>query len=330
MLQQTSAIHIEAMGAKSSLKLAPLTLPHAGADQVLIKVVASGVNRPDLLQRAGHYPPPEGASEILGLEAAGEIIHVGHQVRRWKVGDKVMALLSGGGYAGHVIAQADACLPWPDVLSAAEAACLPEALFTAWFNLTHHGRLKSGETCLIHGAAGGVGHIAIQLARQMKARPFAVVSSNEKAAFCKALGAEIALNMMTDDFSTALEKTYGANCIDVTLDMLGGDMIGAHLSLAAPQGRIVMIAFLNGALAEIDVKPLMFKQLVLTGSTLRSQPNEVKALLANEIEAALMPAILNRQIVPHVSHTLPLSEAAKAHELLKGRGVLGKIALMAE
>ena len=328
MLQTTTAAQIEAMGPYASLKLETFTLPALNEGEVLIKVAASGLNRPDLLQMAGHYPAPEGASPIPGLEVAGTIVQLGRNVSRWKEGDKVMALLPGGGFAAHAIAHEGGLLPWPKNLTAGEAASLPEALFTAWFNLMHHGRLKSQETCLVHGASGGVGHIAVQLAEAFGARVIATFHSEEKRAFCESLGCDLAINLEKEDLTTTIEARFGKKAIDVVLDMLGGDMLSTHIDLSAQGGRIVQIAFMNGELAEVNLKKIMFKELVITGSTLRRQPLAIKAMLARQIEEEVLPLILSGDLTPHVAETYPFSDISTALERLKSRQSMGKIAVL--
>ena len=327
MLQEAKAIFIEAPGARSSLTLKDITLPALNVDEVLIAVAASGVNRPDLLQRQGLYPPPKGVTEVPGLEVAGTVVKVGRNVRRWQAGDRVMALVPGGGYASRAIAHEGSCLPWPDRLSPGEAACLPEILFTSWFNLMHHGRLKEGESVLIHAGAGGVGHMAIQLAKAFGARPFATVGSDAKKAFCEGLGAEKAYNYNTIDPFVALKGMFGDKGVDVVLDSLGGDNTQRHLDLAGKGGRIVQIAFMNGPMVEIDLKPIMFKELVLTGSTLRRQPIELKARLAREIEESVLPLITRGEIKVALHQSFPAAQVQAAHDLLQSRDVMGKIAL---
>lgn len=306
------------------VKAEPLT---PGPSEILIKVAAAGVNRPDLAQRAGFYPPPPGAPETLGLEVAGEVIAAGADVKRWRVGDQVTALLAGGGYADHALAHEGSALPIPRGLSLIEAAALPETVFTVWANVFEGGALKLGETLLVHGGASGIGTTAIQMAKAHGARVFVTAGDDEKVKLCQKLGADRAINYKTEDFEAIVREAGGA---DVILDMVGGPYAPKNLSCARPQGRIVMIATLQGAQAEINLALLMVKRLTLTGSTLRSRPVEEKARIAREVERVVWPWIETGRVKPVIDSTFPLADAEAAHARLQGGGHAGKVVLTVE
>lgn len=313
-------------GPDLPLSLATVARPEPGAGEVLIKVAAAGVNRPDLMQRAGLYPPPPGAPETLGLEVAGEIVQLGSGVTRWKEGDQVCALLAGGGYATLAVAHEGSVLPIPPGLSMAEAAALPETVFTVWANVFEAGALKPHETLLVHGGASGIGTTAIQMAAAHRARVFATAGDEAKCKACVALGAERAINYRTEDFETVLRDAGGAH---VVLDMVGGPYVQKNLDLLNEGGRCVMIAFLQGPRVELNLMRLMLKRLTLTGSTLRSRSKEEKARLAGEVERVVWPWIAAGKVKPVIDSTFPLADAEAAHERLKSGAHTGKIVLTA-
>lgn len=306
------------------LSLVTDDVPKVGDHEILIRVEAAGVNRPDLTQRAGLYPPPPGASQILGLEAAGEIVEVGHGVSRWHVGDKVTALLAGGGYAEYVTAHEGAALPIPGGLSMAEAAALPETVFTVWANVFQTGALKQSETLLVHGGASGIGTTAIQMAKAYGARVIATAGDAAKVKLCEKLGAERCINYRTEDWEAIVRDLGGA---DVVLDMVGGPYIQKNLDVLKDRGRLVIIAFLQGPTAQINFMRLMLKRLTLTGATLRSRSNEEKASIAREVERNVWPWIEAGRVKPVIDSTFPLTEAEQAHARLQGGAHAGKIVL---
>ncbi len=313
-------------GPGTPLSLATVARPEPGAGEILIKVAAAGVNRPDLMQRAGLYPPPPGAPETLGLEVAGEVVSIGSGVKRWKEGDHVCALLAGGGYAEYAVANEGAALPIPKGLSAVEAAALPETVFTVWANVFEAGGLKPGETLLVHGGASGIGTTAIQMAKAHGARVFATAGDAEKCKLCEDLGATRGINYRTEDFEAVIRDMDGA---DVVLDMVGGPYVQKNLNLLNDGGRCVMIAFLQGPHAEINLMRLMLKRLTLTGSTLRSRSKEEKARIAREVERVAWPWIEAGKVKPVIDSTFPLSDAETAHARLQSGAHAGKIVLTA-
>jgi len=299
-------------------------VPKLGDHEILIRVEAAGVNRPDLVQRAGLYPPPPGASPVLGLEVAGEVVEVGHGVSRWHVGDKVCALLAGGGYAEYATAHEGAALPIPAALSMVEAAALPETVFTVWANVFEGGALKQTDTLLVHGGASGIGTTAIQMAKAYGARVLATAGDAEKVALCQKLGAERCINYRTEDWESVVRDLGGA---DVVLDMVGGPYVQKNLDVLKDHGRIVMIAFLQGPTAQVNLMRLMLKRLTLTGSTLRSRSVEEKARIAREVERQVWPWIEAGRVKPVIDSTFPLNEAEQAHARLQGGAHAGKIVL---
>lgn len=317
-------------GGPEVLQLLEGARPALAADEVLIRVAAAGVNRPDLLQRAGHYPPPAGASPILGLEVAGTVAVVGSAVTRWQPGDTVCALTNGGGYAEYCAVPAGQCLPIPAGLSAVQAAALPETCFTVWHNLVERGRLRRGETLLVHGGSGGIGSTAIQIGKALGARVFATAGSFEKCRLCCELGAERAINYRDEDFVTALREVTNKVGVDVILDMVGGDYVNRNLRLAALEGRIVNIAFQRGSRVELDLMPLLIKRLTLTGSTLRPQSTEAKARIAAGLEEAVWPLLASGAIHPHIDRLFALAEASEAHRHLDSGTAVGKSVLLVE
>lgn len=311
-------------GPAEALKIAERLDPVAGPGQVLIRVRAAGVNRPDLLQRAGAYPPPPGASDVLGLEIAGEIEAVGEGVTRWTVGDRVCALLGGGGYAELAVVNERHVLPIPEGLDYVQAAVLPETIFTVFANVFEGGALKAGETLLIHGATSGIGVTAIQMAKAAGARVIATSRGADKAAAAKALGADISLDAKSDDLEAQIREAGGA---DVVLDMVGRDYAALNLNSLNVGGRWVVIASLTGPKVEMDLQRIMLKRLTLTGSTLRSRPADEKARLTAAVEATAWPWVASGKVKPPVQAVFALEQAADAHAELEAGGHIGKIVL---
>jgi NADPH2:quinone reductase len=314
-------------GPPEVLELAEGPVPQPKPGEVLIEVSYAGVNRPDCIQRAGLYPPPPDASPIIGLEVAGTIVACGEGVTSWHVGDVVCALTPGGGYAEYCTTPAAFCLPVPAGLTPVEAASLPENFYTVWNNLFDRGRLKCGEKVLIHGGSSGIGLCAIQLAKQIDATVFTTVGSDEKAAFCRALGADHAINYRTQDFVAEIARITGKRGVDVVLDMVGGDYIEKNLRCLALEGRLVIIAFLRGGKVEVDWRPIMMKRLTITGSTLRASPTERKAEIANSLRENVWPLLASREVKPVVHRVFPLADAAAAHALMESSQHIGKIML---
>ena len=311
-------------GPAEALKIAERPDPVAGPGQVLIRVRAAGVNRPDLLQRNGGYPPPPGASDVLGLEVAGEIAGVGEGVTRWQVGDRVCALLGGGGYAEQAVVDARHVLPIPKGLDFVQAAVLPETVFTVFANVFEGGALKAGETLLIHGATSGIGVTAIQMAKAAGAKVIATSRGADKARAAKTLGADISLDASADDLEAQIKAAGGA---DVVLDMVGLDYAALNLNSLNAGGRWVVIASLTGAKVEMDLQRVMLKRLTLTGSTLRSRPADEKARLAAAVEATAWPWVASGAVRPPVQAVFSLEQAADAHAELEAGGHIGKIVL---
>ncbi|WP_111640353.1 NAD(P)H-quinone oxidoreductase [Marinimicrobium alkaliphilum] len=301
--------------------------PEPGPGELLIAVAAAGVNRPDLLQRQGLYPPPADASPILGLEVAGEVVARGTGVSGWRVGDVVCALVNGGGYAEYALAPADQCLPVPKGLTLTQAAALPETCFTVWHNLWQRAHLSAGETLLIHGGASGIGTTAIQMATALGVTVFVTAGSDAKCRACEQLGAAMVINYHDEDFVAAVKAATDKRGVDVILDMVGGDVIQQNLYAAAREGRIVNIAYLNGSKVEIDLLPVMLKRLTLTGSTLRAQSAAVKARIARELREQVWPLIEKGAMAPVIAATFDLARADEAHALMASRQSVGKIVL---
>ena len=324
-MTQMNAITMIGPGGPEVLTLGRMTRPEAGAGQVLIKVAAAGVNRPDVLQRNGGYPPPVGAPDTLGLEVAGEVVALGQACQRFKLGDQVCALVPGGGYAEFAVAAEDNCLPVPKGLSLIEAAALPETYFTVWTNVFDRGALKAGETLLVHGGSSGIGTTAIQLAKQFGAKVITTVGNEEKCQYVMALGADLAINYRTSDFVEVMTaKNLRA---DVTLDMVGGSYVARNLAVAALHGRIVQIAFQESATVTANLLPVMVKRLTYTGSTLRPRTVAEKAVIAWALEEKVWPLMAQGKCKPRIFKTFPLAEAASAHRLLESNAHMGKIVL---
>ena len=328
-MTEMTAIAITTPGGPEVLKPVSLARPEPGTGEILVKVAAAGVNRPDVLQRQGGYPPPPGAPATPGLEIAGEVIALGPGVKRYRVGDKVCALVPGGGYAQYCVAAEDNALPVPAGLTMVEAAGLPETFFTVWTNVFDRAGLKPGETFLVHGGSSGIGTTAIMLGKAFGARVIATAGSAEKCEACRVLGAEIAIDYRNEGFVKAVKEATDGRGADVILDMVGGDYIPRNLAAAAMHGRIVSIAFLKGSKAEVDFLPMMLKRLTLTGSTLRPRSVAEKAQIARALEAKVWPLISAGKIKPQIHKTFPLAEAAQAHALMETSAHVGKIILIA-
>ncbi len=325
-----TAMEIAEPGPPSVLRATQRSVPVPGPGEVLIRVAAAGVNRADVLQRRGLYPPPAGASDIPGLEVAGEIVRPGPGVRGMAEGDRVCALLTGGGYAEYVAVPAVQCLPAPERLTPDEAAALPEAFFTVWLNVFERARLREGETLLVHGGASGVGTTAILLARAFGARVLVTAGSERKCTACRELGADEAINYREADFVEATRRATGGKGADVILDMVGGDYIARDLAAAAMEGRIAVIATQGGARAQLDLGLLLGKRLTVTGSTLRPQPLENKGRLAAALREKVWPLFGSRGLKPVIHACFPLADAAAAHELMESDQHVGKIILTVE
>jgi len=327
-MAEMTAISITAPGGPDVLKPIRIARPEPVAGEILVRVEAAGVNRPDVLQRQGGYPPPPGAPATPGLEIAGEVVAIGAGVKRYRPGDRVCALVPGGGYAEYCAVAEDNALPIPAGLSAVEAGGIPETFFTVWTNVFDRAALKVGETFLVHGGSSGIGTTAIMLAKAFGARVFATAGSPEKCAACLALGAERAIDYRTEDFVKIIKDATGGKGVDVILDMVGGDYIPRNLAAAAMHGRIVSIAFLRGSKAEVDFLPMMLKRLTLTGSTLRPRSVAEKAAIARALEEKVWPLIATGVIKPQIYKTFSLAEAAKAHQLMETSAHIGKIVLV--
>ena len=301
----------------------PMPSPRDG--EILVKVAAAGVNRPDVMQRQGHYPPPKGATEIPGLEIAGEIVQVGPGVTRWNKGDKVMALVVGGGYAEYCLAFASHALPVPASLSMIEAAAIPETFFTVWHNVFERGKLASGETLLVHGGSSGIGTTAIQLGKAFGARVIVTAGTPEKCDACRRLGADLAINYNTEDFVALSKQATQGSGVEVILDMVGGDYVGRNY--AAVEGRIVQIAFLASSRVTVDLMRLMLKRLIHTGSTLRARAVADKAAIARALEKNVLPLLASGRIKPLIDSTFALAQASRAHARMESGKHIGKIVL---
>ena len=324
-----TAIEISTPGAPDVLRAATLPVPTPAPGEVLIAVRAAGVNRPDVIQRKGAYPPPPGASPLPGLEVAGEIAAVGAGVTEWKTGDDVCALLAGGGYAQYAAVPAGQCLPVPKGLSMTEAASLPETFFTVWSNLFDRARLQAGETLLVHGGTSGIGITAIQMASAFGARVLATAGSAEKCAACVELGAVQGMNYNEMDFVEAVREATNGKGADVILDMVGGDYVARNLKACAADGRIVQIAFLGGSKVTLDLMALMRNRITLTGSTLRPREVAFKAAIAQSLREKVWPLIEQGRIRPVIDSVFPLTDAAKAHARMESSAHIGKIVLEA-
>lgn len=320
-------INIAQPGGPEVLTLEERSAPSLSTDQVLIKVTAAGVNRPDVFQRAGYYPPPPGASDIPGLEIAGEVVEVADDVGWPLAGDKVCALVSGGGYAEFCAAEASLCLPVPAGLSALEAAAIPETYFTVWSNVFDRGGLQAGEKLLIHGGSSGIGTTAIQLGKAFGATVFVTAGSAEKCQACIDLGADLAINYKQEDFVAVCKQATDDYGVDVILDMVAGSYIDRNIQLAAADGRIVLIAALQGFKAEVDFQAVMRNRLTISGSTLRPRAVEFKAKIANKLQQQVWPLLESGKVRPVIHKVFPLADAADAHRLMESSEHIGKIIL---
>lgn len=321
------AVEITEPGGPEVLKPCTRPVPVPGHGQIVIRVAYAGVNRPDALQRAGSYAPPANASPLPGLEASGTVVEIGPGVTRWSIGDKVCALLPGGGYAEYVTTPEAHALPVPEGLSLKEAACLPETCFTVWSNVVMRGGLKAGERFLVHGGSSGIGTTAIQIAKALGARVFTTAGSDDKCAACEGLGADKALNYRTGDFVAMMHDEGGAQLI---LDMVGGSYLPRNVKALATEGRLVQIAFLQGPKVELNFAEVMMRRLTITGSTLRPQSDLAKARIAAEVEAHVWPMIAAGKLRPVMDSEFPLNDAAAAHARMESSGHVGKIVLKVE
>ncbi len=321
------AVAITAHGGPEVLVVGAHAIPTPGAGEVVIRVAAAGVNRPDILQRKGLYPPPAGVTRIPGLEIAGTVVGLGPETRFWHMGDRVCALVSGGGYAEFCIASGEQCLPVPRGLSMTEAASLPETFFTVWSNVFDRAAIRSGESLFVQGGASGIGVCAIQLAHAFGLRVFATAGSAEKCLACERLGAERAINYRTEDFVAVTNALTEGRGVDVILDMVGGDYVRRELQMLADDGRLVFISYLGGREATVDIDLVLRRRLVLTGSTLRSRPVEVKAAIARSLRTQVWPLLENGRVRPVVHATFSLEQAADAHAMIESGTHIGKIVL---
>jgi len=326
--KQMTAIAITTPGGPEVLKPQRMAVPAIKDNEVLIKVAAAGVNRPDVFQRQGDYPPPPGAPTTPGLEVAGHVVAKGAEVKRYKEGDAVTALVPGGGYAEYCAAAEDNALPVPEGISLIEAGGIPENFFTVWTNVFDRAGLKPGETLLVHGGSSGIGTSAIMMAHHLGSRVFATAGSADKCRACEALGAQRGINYRDEDFVAIVKAQTDGKGANVILDMVGGDYVSRNLAVAAMHGRIVQIAFLKGSKVEVDLLPVMMKRLTLTGSTLRPRSVAEKAEIARALEAKVWPLLAQGKIRPQIYKTFPLAEAAEAHRLMESSTHVGKIMLV--
>lgn len=321
------AVAIEAPGAPRVLRPVSLALPRPGEKEVLIQVAAAGVNRPDVLQRLGKYPLPPDASPLPGLEVAGLVVAIGAGVTRWNTGDKVMALTHGGGYAEYCAVAEDHCLPVPSRLSMVEAAAIPETFFTVWYNVFMRCHLAAGETFLVHGGSSGIGTTAIQLAKASGCKVLTTAGSDEKCRFCEDLGADTAINYRTQDWQAVVAEVTDGRGVDVLLDMVAGPYVQKNMESMARDGRYSIIAFLQGSQADLDLRVILAKRLVITGSTLRPQTTLEKAAIADGIRNNVLPLLESGRVRPIIDRFFALEDAAAAHELMESSRHMGKIVL---
>jgi len=322
------AIIITQPGAPEVLQLAERPMPDYTADEVLIKVAAAGINRPDVSQRKGNYPPPAGApQDIPGLEIAGTVVKTGANVTRWKIGDNVCALVIGGGYAEYCNVPQGQCLPVPDNLTFIEAASLPETFFTVWSNVFDRGRLQKGESLLVHGGSSGIGVAAIQMAKAMGSTVYVTAGTDEKCRFCEDLGATKAINYKTENFKDVIHQITNGKGVDVILDMIGGDYTSPNIQSLANDGRLVMINMMKGKDVSIDLSEVMRKRLIITGSMLRSRDTAFKSAIAQSLEKNIWPLLASGKIKPIIYKVFPASQAAEAHSLMESSEHTGKIVL---
>ncbi len=321
------AIEITQPGGPEVLAPVERQIPEPGAGEVLIRVAAAGVNRPDMMQRRGQYPPPPGASDIPGLEIAGTVEHVGAGVNEWRGGDRVCALVSGGGYAEYCVAPAPQCLPVPEGLDMVAAAAIPETFFTVWTNVFERGALQAGETALFHGGSSGIGTAAIQLAHARGSRVFVTAGSDEKCRACEELGAARAINYRTQDFVEEIHSLTHGRGVDLVLDIMGGDYLGRNLRSLAVDGRLVQIGLMGGSEATIDLRRVLGRRLTVTGSTLRPRSVEEKGAIASALRREVWPLLESGRVKPIVYRTFPMREAAEAHRLMESSEHIGKLVL---
>jgi NADPH2:quinone reductase len=327
-VQSMRYVTVEQPGGAEVLRLVSGPVPAPGPGEVLIRVLAAGVNRPDVLQRQGRYPPPPGASPILGLEVAGEIVKLGAGVEQWNIGDRVTALANGGGYAEFCAVPAAQCLPWPRGYDAVQSAALPETFFTVWANLFELGELKAGESALVHGGSSGIGTTAIQLGRAFGAGIYATAGSEEKCEACVRLGAVAAINYRTQDFEQEIKRLTGGSGVDVVLDMVGGPYAERNIRCLKPKGRLVFIAFLGGSTVEqFDFLPIMTRRLKITGSTMRPRSTAEKGAIAAALQQHVWPLLEAGKCAPVIHAVFPLAEVAAAHRLMESGAHIGKILL---
>jgi NADPH2:quinone reductase len=320
--------HVTVDAESHHLSIAQGPVPTPGADDLLIKVHSAGINRADLLQRKGLYPPPEDASPILGLEVAGTVVAVGERAgKKWRAGDSVCGLTHGGGYAEYAVAPVGQCMPTPSGFSKAEAAALPEALLTIWHNLFQRAGLQAGEKVLIHGGASGIGTMGVMMCSTLGAEVYTTAGTAEKCRALEARGAKLAINYKSEDFESVLTEQGMNNKMNVILDMIGGDYIQKNLNLAAPEGRIVNIAYMNGFKAEVNFAPLLMKRITMTGSTLRAQTFAQKEVMVQEIMEHIYPHLESGKIKPIIDSIYPLEEVEQAHGHMQGGQHMGKIIL---
>jgi NADPH:quinone reductase len=324
-----TVIEVAKPGGPDALRPGKRPVPRPGPGEVLVKVHAAGVNRPDVLQRKGIYPPPPGASDLLGLEIAGEVVALGPGAEGVGLGDRVCALLPGGGYAEYAVAAGVLCLPVPKGFDMVRAAAIPETWFTVWSNMVDRGGMGAGTRVLVQGGASGIGTSAIQLARVLGARVFATAGSDDKCRACERLGAEKGVNYRSEDFVEVVRQATGGEGVDLILDMVGGDYTPRNVKLLAPDGRLVIIAFLRGPKSELDLEQVMRKRLIVTGSTLRPRPVAFKAAIAQALKARIWPEFESGRIGPVIDSTFPLAEGRAAHERLESGAHIGKIVLTA-
>ncbi len=324
---QMNAVEMRAPGGPNVLVLGKRDLPTLGPSDVLIKVIAAGVNGPDLVQRRGHYPPPKGASDLLGLEISGEIVSSGKDQIQWSIGDRVCALTNGGGYAEYVAVNANHCLPVPNGISDFDSAGLPETFFTVWSNIFYNQNIKHESIFLVHGGSGGIGSAAIQIGTAMGLQVFATAGSYEACSYCQDLGGKRSINYKDEDFVAILRDAGGA---DIILDIIGGDYVARNIRAAKPGARIIQLAFNHGSKIEIDLMPVMLKRLVLTGSTLRSRPEEFKTAIAKDLLKKVWPLFESTpaELKTTTFASYSLSDAARAHEQMENGGHHGKILLV--
>jgi len=323
-----TAIIIGQPGGPEVLRAQDMARPEPGAGEVLVKVAAAGVNRPDVLQRQGLYPPPKGASPVPGLEIAGEVVALGPETSRFAVGEQVCALVTGGGYAEYCVADERAALPLPQGMPDVDAAALPETFFTVWANVFKRAGLARGDVFLVHGGTSGIGTTAIQLARAFGARVFATARGAAKCEVCRELGAERAIDYETEDFVEVVKSATDGHGADVILDMVGGDYVQRNIAVAAEEGRINQIAFLRGSKVAVDLMRMMLKRITLTGATLRARPASVKAAIARDLEAKVWPLLAEGKVRPVIDSRFPLDDAAGAHARMESNAHIGKILLL--